>query len=349
MTRALRSLQTDEERVQYLLANTHLWSSKPSLPSAAVAPRVVPDNTGVDFKELDRYQGNASTLHQYKRLTRFREVLRYIQGVKQGHIPTEVINDVRSFHKKHRIVPSDITPDSVKRALKWYKHTKFNEHSVRLAVELNTTYLRPRFPKDLVRTLESMFMQCNNIWEKTVCKDLELYAMRQRVNFPHYATVLYRLLQILDREEEQELVRPYLLKSLALRREQDIFWWFFCNALGWPYFTISSNLDLNLRGKKRFSFAVDLPQAAPLRVCKKPNDKEFALPPPMRVRDMVDEALYNINGQSLRERMRLASTDPLPVCPSTTGPLLRLLRDCPLQSTNLLSLPSSRRVCRILS
>ena len=205
--------------------------------------------------------GSTITMHQYKRITRFREVLRQLEGTAGGAIPENVRVILAMEMKKYRLTVA--SPEFVQQAFKKHKMGKWNEYAVRLAVE--TGYRAATFPPSLRQELECMFSQCDRQWPR-IQKEMG----RTRVNFPSYVSMIYNFLLILGETKLAALIRPRLLQSATLAQNNQIIWRAFCQRLQWPFRQLHGALNTTrqtqnscLLGKRKVATPFRSVQKAP--------------------------------------------------------------------------------------
>ena len=185
----------------------------------------------VSYQNRSHY-GNFSLIHQYKRLTRFREVLRQIQGLGEGRIPSTVINVLQQEVDKYSRHICVADPHFIRAALRRRRLGTWCEHAVRLAVLHGFRALL--VPSRLYGVLERMFLSCDKIWnviKEQVKRDLQW----TRYNFPSYVNLLYNFFLLLGEKTLALYVKPLLLKSTALYHRQQVYWRYFCVNLNWNF------------------------------------------------------------------------------------------------------------------
>jgi len=201
-------------------------------------------------------QGNYSyftKIHQYKRLTRFREVLRQVQGLGGGFIPAHVEELVKQEAGKYKHHDKSISPGFVRGSLRRQGQGCWAEYSVRLAVMCG--YKAPMMSHRLEHVLERMFLLCDRAWplvKQRVYDDLKW----KRDNFPSYISVLYSFFLLLDEKKLASYIKPLLLKSVVLAQKQQVYWRYFCYHLDWPFYRIHGSL-LSSNSRQRHITSTD--------------------------------------------------------------------------------------------
>ena len=191
----------------------------------------------IAMQNKDNY-GPRTKVHQYKRLTRFREVLRQVQGLGGGHIPPNVIAVVKEETGKYSKHRCSFDPAFVRAALRRRDMGKWAEHSVRLASMLG--FRPPLIDQELNTVAERMFKVCDGVWltvKRKVYEDLRW----DRHNFPSYINVIYNFFLLLNKQDLANYIRPLLLKSRPLYQIQQVYWRYFCYLLDWPFHRIQGS------------------------------------------------------------------------------------------------------------
>jgi hypothetical protein len=199
------------------------------------------------------FRSNAVMIHQYKRLTRFREVLREIQGLGEGHIPEHVKQVVLEQAIKFGVV--NLTPDFVRSMLKRRRMGKWHEYCVRLSLEVKVPGRTRRYepvliPDKTVQLLERMFRMCDRIWP-TIQRQIKEKWDIDRRSFPSYISLIYNFLLLLEEYSLAKRIEEHLLKSDELAYRQQLYWQLFCYALNWPYYRLNGQPQLCANTKRK--------------------------------------------------------------------------------------------------
>jgi hypothetical protein len=169
--------------------------------------------------------------HLYKRITRFREVLRQLQGLGAGKIAPVVYDRLR--HAMTVYGTTRVTPAFVYSILKSSGLGQHCEHKVRLAAELDPSFRPPVFERSLVRAMEKMFLRCDRAWPEVQRQAYVCFGWK-RLNFPSYTMLTLNFLLKLGETKLANYVRGFILKSSELSQKQEVFWVLFCYNLKWP-------------------------------------------------------------------------------------------------------------------
>lgn len=211
-------------------------------------------------------------VHQYKRLTRFREVLRQLQGLGEGFIPEHVRDVLRADAAKFR--SPVLTPKLVRFFLKRHKLGAYGEHATRLAVECGNGKYKPlMLSSDVSAHLEQMFKQCDRVWSR-VKKQVKKHRFFDRQNFPSYSTMIYNFLLLMDLPKHAQYVKPYLLQSSKLAQRQQIFWFFFCYCLKWDFRRIYGEINVQTNVSKATQNAHKRPRSPGACLTQRPSTSQ---------------------------------------------------------------------------
>ena len=161
--------------------------------------------------------------YAYKRINHFREILAQFQAKETTQIPDIVIEDIKNQIKKERIDLSHITNKKAKEILKKLGYNKYYEHIPFIKDKLGIK--PPVMTAELEETLCNLFIDIQAPYAK--------YCPDDRVNFLNYYYTIYKLCELLSKNE----FLPYfpMLKDREKRIEQDQIWKNICNDLGWKF------------------------------------------------------------------------------------------------------------------
>ncbi len=161
--------------------------------------------------------------YAYKRINHFREILAQFQAKETTQIPNEVIENIKSQIKKERISIEQINNKKAKEILKKLGYNKYYEHIPFIKDKLGIR--PPIMSPELEETLCNLFMEIQGPYAK--------YCPDDRVNFLNYYYTVYKLCELLERDE----FLPYfpMLKDREKRIEQDEIWKKICEELNWEF------------------------------------------------------------------------------------------------------------------
>jgi hypothetical protein len=163
--------------------------------------------------------------YSYKRDNHFNEWLLQFQAQETTHIPSEVIEQLRSEFKKQKIKNiSDITHAKVRSLLKKLRLNKYYEHVPYISNILNGMQ-PPKMSQALEDRLRMMF--------KDIQEPFNKHCPESRKNFLSYSYVLYKFCELLG--EDDYLPCFPLLKSKEKLYQQDVIWKQICKELHWEY------------------------------------------------------------------------------------------------------------------
>lgn len=161
----------------------------------------------------------------YKRLNHFNEWISQIQGKETTDISDDVYDKILIEIKKQKIYNmADLTTIKIKEILKSLKLSKYYEHCSHIVARINGIQT-PQFSYELEDTLRNMFKQIQPLFNK--------YAPKKRKNFLSYSYVLYKMLQLLSKDEYLKYFP--LLKSREKLQSQDTIWECLCRELHWEF------------------------------------------------------------------------------------------------------------------
>lgn len=161
----------------------------------------------------------------YKRLNHFNEWISQIQGKETTDISDEIYNKILLEIKKQKIDNiAKLTTIKMKEILKTLKLSKYYEHCSHIVAKINGIQT-PQFSIELEDTLRNMFKQIQPLFNK--------YAPKNRKNFLSYSYVLYKMLQLLGKDEYLKYFP--LLKSREKLQSQDKIWNCLCKELKWQF------------------------------------------------------------------------------------------------------------------
>ena len=173
---------------------------------------------------LRQHQKEASH-YSYKRINHFNEWVCQSQGKETTEIPEEVFERIVQEIQKEKITDTrKITYDKMHEILKRLKYNKFYEHIYYLLNRINGV-ATPHFPAELEEKLRNMFKEIQTPFVR--------HCPKERKNFLSYSYVLYKFLELLDKDE----YLPFfpLLKSREKLHSQDQIWRKICQDLSWQF------------------------------------------------------------------------------------------------------------------
>ena len=161
--------------------------------------------------------------YAYKRINHLREILAQFQAKESTQIPEEVFINIKNQIKKERIDLSKLTNSKAKEMLKKLGYNKYYEHIPFIKDKLGIK--PPIMTPDLEEKLCTLFMEIQAPYSK--------YCPNYRVNFLNYYYTLYKLCELLEKNE----FLPYfpMLKDREKRIEQDEIWKKICQELNWKF------------------------------------------------------------------------------------------------------------------
>ena len=177
------------------------------------------DNEKPSYKEPPK----EACFYAYKRINHFREILAQFQAKETTSIPEHVLESIKQQIKKERIEISQFTDKKAKEIMKKLGFNKYYEHIPFIKDKLGIK--PPVMTPDLEERLCNLFMEIQGPYAK-FCPD-------DRVNFLNYYYTVYKLCQLLGRDE----FLPFfpMLKDREKRIEQDQIWKQICLEFDWVF------------------------------------------------------------------------------------------------------------------
>lgn len=178
------------------------------------------------------YSCQAPKAAQYKERNHLNEMLARSQGLENTIIDASVLQTLRNEMFKRRMILDRITPDDVRRLLRYVGLTQFFEHRVKIWALL-TGKRPPTLTQQQSAMVKAMFDMILTPFEQ--CPDVLKYDVdtnKLRKNFLSYEYVLYKLCELLHLNQ---LVKQFkVIKSTKILKQHDRIWRFICDCLGWP-------------------------------------------------------------------------------------------------------------------
>jgi len=166
-----------------------------------------------------------ATYFAYKRTNHLNEILNQIQAKESTDIPDEVLDAVREEIRKERIKDlTELTNKKIRYYLRKLNLNKYYEHIAHIINRLNGLP-PPIITKDIEDKIRIMFSAVNSAWGEIPKKP--------KKNFLNYNYVLYKFVELLDRDEYKVLFP--LLKSRDKIVSHDVVWKEICEKLGWEF------------------------------------------------------------------------------------------------------------------
>ena len=190
-------------------------------PTCGVQEKVLIGYNKASYKQAPREM----SYFAYKRINHFNEWLAQFQAKESTDIPQNVYNKITDeINKETYISINTISINKLRSILKKLKLNKYYEHVPHIINRL-TGAPAPTISRDIEIKLRSMFKEIQNPWMK--------FCPNNRSNFLSYSYVLYKCLQLLEKDEYLEYFT--LLKSREKLAEQDKIWKCICSELRWEY------------------------------------------------------------------------------------------------------------------
>ena len=186
----------------------------------------IQENILIDYNKASYNQApREMSYFAYKRINHFNEWLAQFQAKESTDIPKNVYNNIiNEINKESYLSIDTVTIPKLRSILKKLKLNKYYEHVPHIINRLTGTPA-PTITREIEIKLRSMFKEIQNPWMK--------FCPNNRSNFLSYSYVLYKCLQLLEKDEYLEYFT--LLKSREKLAEQDKIWKCICSELRWEY------------------------------------------------------------------------------------------------------------------
>lgn len=167
---------------------------------------------GFSYKDFENYNSISSSF-DYKRINYFTEWLNHIQAKENVNVSDKILNDIKNELLKERITDSSrITPQKIKKILKYLKEPKLYDHIPSIICTI--CGVKPlSMPPEVINKLKEMF---------TIIQEPFELLKGNRKNFFSYPYVIYKFCELLELREY--LPHFQLLKSREKLIKQDILW-----------------------------------------------------------------------------------------------------------------------------
>jgi hypothetical protein len=160
----------------------------------------------------------------YKRENHFSDWLSNLESSGNSDIPASVYDAIRYELKKRRVDDiASVTPAQIRLLLKKTKNNKYYEHT-----NMITFHIMGKKPPGLESELKEKLRQMFGLIQDPFNKH-----KGKRKNFLSYSYVLYKFLQLLERDDL--LQNLSLLKSREKLHIQDNIWSQICKDLQWQF------------------------------------------------------------------------------------------------------------------
>ena len=190
-------------------------------PKCGIQENILIDYNKASYKQAPREM----SYFAYKRINHFNEWLAQFQAKESTDIPKNVYNDIiNEINKESYLSIDTVTIPKLRSILKKLKLNKYYEHVPHIINRLTGTPA-PTITREIEAKLRSMFKEIQNPWMK--------FCPNNRSNFLSYSYVLYKCLQLLEKDEYLDSFT--LLKSREKLAEQDKIWKCICSDLRWEY------------------------------------------------------------------------------------------------------------------
>lgn len=160
----------------------------------------------------------------YIRLNYFKEWIQRIQGRNKHLIPSTVLHQIGLEFKKQNKPFDELTLDDVYSILKQLHLPIYYDETHSILKYFNPMAIPP-FTPEFENTLLSMF--------KEIQEPFKLHCPKDRKSFLPYSYILYKLLQLLKREDCLKYIP--IIRSTTKINECDFLWNLICKDLKWEF------------------------------------------------------------------------------------------------------------------
>lgn len=189
--------------------------------SCGAQQKILIENDLPSYKEPPR----EITYFAYKRINHFNEWLAQFQAKETTDIKENIFDKIKTELKKEKITEmSTLKATKVREILKKLGLQRYYEHSNYITNRLSGIPA-PVIDNETEEKLKNMFRDIQGPWMK--------YCPDDRSNFFSYPFVLFKCLQLLEKDELLKHFR--LLKSREKLAEQDALWRKICDDLRWEF------------------------------------------------------------------------------------------------------------------
>jgi hypothetical protein len=189
--------------------------------SCGVQQKILIENDYPSYKEPPR----EITYFAYKRINHFNEWLAQFQAKETTDIKEDIFDRIKNELKKEKIIEmKTLKATKVREILKKLGLQRYYEHSNYITNRLSGVPA-PIIDNETEEKLKNMFRDIQGPWMK--------YCPDDRSNFFSYPFVLFKCLQLLEKDELLKHFR--LLKSREKLAEQDSLWKKICDDLRWEF------------------------------------------------------------------------------------------------------------------
>lgn len=181
-------------------------------------------------------------VQKYKRLTRFREIVRSARGELQGELPDEVLAYVTNqclLRGWKTPTPSQICFLLGRKRWK----SRYSPHAVAIANKITGDCRHSlRLSKDEMRLLEVLFLKVDSVWPKVQQRLLTKLGWCRKTFF-NYGYLLSWLLHHAGFHDRSDKVMKLLaLRTTELKQRQELMMMHTCELLGWEADFLEGNL-----------------------------------------------------------------------------------------------------------
>ncbi len=163
----------------------------------------------------------------YLRKNHLSNLLNSLTGKNGNKKAKEAVMLVAEQAKKNYMLPSEITPEAVRKILKDLRKPALYDRAVFITLQLNPSYEVPVYDTTYRVKLVQQFALIERLFKKVCAK-----AQSSRRNFLSYTFVLTQLNRLNGREDLNKNIKK--LKSFELKERANTLWRALMAALRWP-------------------------------------------------------------------------------------------------------------------
>ena len=162
--------------------------------------------------------------HRYKRVTRWQDFLRQLQGKTMTNIDDKVIEEMKKYCRIKRRRLDEFGPFECRQGLKERKLTRYNEGYIHITSQVNAKYTKLVISLDRVKIMNEMFKKIDRVWDEI---------KENRRNFFSYHYLGFKIFELFGWEEYCHYIK--LPKTQKLVDNLDKKWYRVCKILHLPF------------------------------------------------------------------------------------------------------------------
>lgn len=181
-------------------------------------------------------------VQKYKRLTRFREIVRGAKGELQGELPAEVLAYVsKQCLLRGWKAPKPAQVSFLLSRKRW--KSKYAPHSVAIANYVTGDCRHSlKLSKDETRLLEVLFLQVDRVWPKVQVQLLQKFGWNRKTFFNYGYLLSWLLHRAGFHTRSGKVMDSLALRTTELKHRQELLMLYTCELLEWQTDFLEGNL-----------------------------------------------------------------------------------------------------------